>query len=175
MRNVCCGARAPRLGSPRPGLQDPDGELSPGHAADIVLIPARSLLEDLLEATPTDLLYAVVHRARGPMVSDVLVEGQLVASDGASTLVDEHELNYEVERARSFWQDRFDLPAGVGGVWFPPPAPEARRAPGAHAGEPRPTPRRASRRAPEKPSSHGATKSLDHPCTPCPHGLLCVP
>ena len=104
----------------------PIGELSPGHAADIVLIPARSLLDPLLEAPPTDLLYAVVHRARGPMVSDVLVEGQLVASDGASTLVDEHELNYEVERARSFWQYRFDLPADAGGVWFPPPPPEAR-------------------------------------------------
>lgn len=105
----------------------PVGELSPGHVADIVLIPARSLLEDpLLEASPKDLVHAVVHHARGPMVRDVLVEGQLVVSEGLSTVVDEHELAFEVERVRSFWRDRLDLPAGTGGVWFPSPPREDR-------------------------------------------------
>lgn len=134
-RGVSMAAAPSDLPSQASGI--PMGELSPGHAADIVLIPARSLSDNplsddpllaspLLEASPADLLGALVHHARGPMVRDVLVEGQLVVSDGASTLVDEHELNYEAEQARSFWQDRLDLPAGTGGVWFPPPAPEAR-------------------------------------------------
>lgn len=100
----------------------PMGELSAGHAADIVLIPAGPLLETQLD----DPVEAVVHHARGPMVRDVLVEGQLVVSEGLSTLVDEHELAFEAERVRSFWRDRLDLPAGSGGVWFPSPPPEDR-------------------------------------------------
>ena len=103
------------------------GELSPGHAADIVLIPARSLLEnDPLSDDPTSgiglsqALNAVVHRARSSMVRHVLVEGQLVVADGESTLVDEHQLNHEVGKAYYFLRDQLDLPAGPDGVWFLP-------------------------------------------------------
>ena len=93
------------------------GELSPGCAADIVLVPARSLLQ----APLLDPLYAVVHQTHGPMVRHVLVDGQLVVADGASTLVDEQELMVEAERACNYWLDQLDLPAGgPEGVWFPP-------------------------------------------------------
>ena len=96
------------------------GELSPGCAADIVLLPARSLLQ----APLLDPLHAVVHQSHGPMVRHVLVDGRLVVADGASTLVDEAELVVEAERACNFWLDQLDLPAGPQGVWFPPPPPE---------------------------------------------------
>ena len=95
------------------------GELSPGCAADIVLIPARSLLQ----APLLDPLHAVVHQTHGPMVRHVLVDGYLVVADGVSTLVDEQQLLVEAERACNFWLDQLDLPAGPGGVWFPPPPP----------------------------------------------------
>ena len=93
------------------------GELSPGCAADIVLVPARSLLQ----APLLDPLHAVVHQTHGPMVRHVLVDGQLVVADGVSTLVDEQDLMVEAERACNLWLDQLDLPAGPGGVWFPPP------------------------------------------------------
>ena len=96
------------------------GELSPGCAADIVLVPARSLLQ----APLLDPLHAVVHQTHGPMVRHVLVGGQLVVADGVSTVVDEDELVLDAERACNFWLDRLDLPSGPGGVWFPPPPPE---------------------------------------------------
>lgn len=96
------------------------GELSPGCAADIVLVPARSLLQ----APLLDPLHALVHQTHGPMVRHVLVDGRLVVADGASTLVDEQELVVEAERACNFWLDRLDLPDGPRGVWFPPPPPE---------------------------------------------------
>ncbi len=119
------------------------GELSPGHAADVVLIPARSLLQNdpppaagpppngpppngppADDATPdirlSRILHAVVHNGRGPMVRHVLVEGQLVVADGVSTLVDEHQLNHEVGQAYYSLLDQLDLPAGPDGVWFPP-------------------------------------------------------
>ena len=101
------------------------GELSPGCAADIVLIPARSLLH----APLLDPLHAVVHQTHGPMVRHVLVDGQLVVADGVSTLLDEDELMGQAERACNFWLDELDLPAGPAGVWFPPPAPEFSDAP----------------------------------------------
>ncbi|MXW98324.1 MAG: amidohydrolase family protein [Acidimicrobiaceae bacterium] len=94
------------------------GELSPGCAADIVLVPARSLLQ----APMLDPVHAVVHQTQGPMVRHVLVDGQLVVADGVSTLVDEQELMFEAERACNFWLDQLDLPTGPQGVWFPPPA-----------------------------------------------------
>ena len=120
------------------------GELSQGHAADIVLIPARSLLENdppPLENDPppngpppndppsngpppdiplSQFLHAVVRNGRGPMVRHVLVEGQLVVADGVSTLVDEHQLNHEVGEAYYSLFDQLDLPAGPDGVWFLP-------------------------------------------------------
>ena len=96
------------------------GELSPGCAADIVLIPARSLLQ----APLLDPLHAVVHQTQAPMVRHVLVDGQLVVADGVSTLVDEKELMIEAERACNYWLDQLDLPAGPHGVWFPPPPAE---------------------------------------------------
>jgi len=96
------------------------GELSPGCAADIVLVPARSLLQ----APLLDPLHAVVHQTHGPMVRHVLVDGQLVVADGASTLVDEAELMVEAERACNYWLDQLDLTAGPSEVWFPPPPPE---------------------------------------------------
>ena len=96
------------------------GDLSPGCAADIVLIPARSLLQ----APLLDPLHAVVHQTHGPMVRHVLVDGHLVVADGVSTLVDEQELMVEAERACNYWLDQLDLPAGPQGVWFPPPPPE---------------------------------------------------
>ena len=114
------------------------GELSPGHAADIVLIPARSLLENYpppaADPSPnspppndpppdirlSQVLHGVVHRARGSMVRHVLVEGQLVVADGESTLVDEHQLNHDVGRAYYSLLDQVDLPTGPDGVWFPP-------------------------------------------------------
>ena len=103
------------------------GELSPGHAADIVLIPARSLLDNHPRSDdPTSdiwlsqVLHGLVHRARGPMVRHVLVEGQLVVADGASTLVDEFELNYEVGRTYYSLIDQVDPPAGPDGAWFLP-------------------------------------------------------
>lgn len=93
------------------------GELSPGCAADIVLIPARSpLLAPLL-----DPLHAVVHQAQGPMVRHVLVEGRMVVADGSSTLVDEAELIVDAERACERWLERLDLPDGLAEVWSPPP------------------------------------------------------
>ncbi len=97
------------------------GELSPGCAADIVLVPARSLLQ----APLLDPLHAVVHQTHGPMVRHVLVDGRLVVADGASTLVDEQELVVEAERACDYWLGRLDLPAGPGRVWFPPPLPDS--------------------------------------------------
>ncbi len=93
------------------------GELSPGCAADIVLIPARSLLL----APLLDPLHAVVRQAHGPMVRHVLVGGRMVVADGSSTLVDEAELIVDAERACSRWLDRLDLPDGPDGVWSPPP------------------------------------------------------
>ena len=96
------------------------GELSTGWAADIVLVPARSLLQ----APLLDPLHAVVHQTHAPMVRHVLVDGHLVVADGVSTLVDEQELMIEAERACNYWLDQLDLPAGPGGVWFPPPPPE---------------------------------------------------
>ena len=95
------------------------GELAPGRAADIVLVPARSLLQ----APLLDPLHAVVHQTHGPMVRHVLVDGRLVVADGASTLVDEQELLIEAERACNFWLDHLDLPTGPASVWFPPPPP----------------------------------------------------
>ena len=96
------------------------GELSPGCAADIVLVPARSLLQ----APLLDPVHAVVHQTQGPMVRHVLVDGQLVVADGVSTLVDEQQLMVEAERACNFWLGQLDLPAGPQGVWFPPPPSE---------------------------------------------------
>ncbi len=96
------------------------GELAPGCAADIVLVPARSLLQ----APLLDPLHAVVHQTHAPMVRHVLVDGHLVVADGVSTLVDEQELMIEAERACNYWLDQLDLPAGPDGVWFPPPPPE---------------------------------------------------
>ena len=101
------------------------GELSPGCAADIVLVPARSLLQTPL----IDPLHAVVHQTHGPMVRHVLVDGRLVVADGASTLVDEQELIVEAERACNYWLDQLDLPAGPQGAWFPPPPPDFLGAP----------------------------------------------
>jgi cytosine/adenosine deaminase-related metal-dependent hydrolase len=97
------------------------GELSQGCAADIVLVPARSLLQ----APLLDPLHAVVHQTHAPMVRHVLVDGHLVVADGVSTLVDEQELMIEAERACNYWLDQLDLPAGPGGVWFPPPPPDS--------------------------------------------------
>ena len=97
------------------------GELSPGCAADIVLVPARSLLQ----APLLDPLHAVVHQTHGPMVRHVLVDGHLVVADGVSTLLDEQELMVEAERACDYWLDQLDLPAGPKGVWFPPPPRES--------------------------------------------------
>ncbi|MCY3650579.1 MAG: amidohydrolase family protein [Acidimicrobiaceae bacterium] len=101
------------------------GELSTGCAADIVLVPARSLLQ----APLLDPLHAVVHQTQGPMVRHVLVDGQLVVADGVSTLLDEKELMIEAERACNYWLDQLDLPAGPQGVWFPPPPPDFPDAP----------------------------------------------
>ncbi len=93
------------------------GELSEDCAADIVLIPARSLLL----APLLDPLHAVVHQAHGPMVRHVLVGGRMVVADGSSTLVDEAELVLDAERACNRWLDELDLPDGPVGVWCPPP------------------------------------------------------
>jgi len=74
-----------------------------------------------LEAPQADLLHALVHQARASVALDVLVEGQLVVSEGVSTLVDEFELMIDAEWARDLWRD---LPAGPGGEWFPPSPPQ---------------------------------------------------
>ena len=95
------------------------GELSPGCAADIVLVAARSLLQ----APLLDPVHAVVHQTHAPMVRHVLVDGQLVVADGSSTLVDEDELMVDAERACNHWLKQLGLPTGPGGVWFPPPPP----------------------------------------------------
>ncbi|MXW98510.1 MAG: amidohydrolase family protein, partial [Acidimicrobiaceae bacterium] len=118
-------APADTLTAATAGYRVPIGELSTGCAADIVLIPARSLLQ----APLLDPLHAVVHQTHGPMVRHVLVDGQLVVADGVSTLVDEKELLVEAERACNYWLDQLDLPAGPQGVWFPPPPPDFPDAP----------------------------------------------
>ena len=94
------------------------GELAPGRAADITLMPARSLLQ----APLVDPAHAVVHHTQAPMVRHVLVDGRLVVCDGASTLVDEAELLAEAEAACTAWLGRLGA-APVPAVEAGPAAP----------------------------------------------------
>ena len=97
--------------------RNPPGVLAPGRPADIAVMEARSLLQ----APLVDPRHAVVHQTQAPMVRHVLVDGRLVVSDGASTIVDEAELIAEAESACSRWLDRLGLPEAPAGAWFAPP------------------------------------------------------
>lgn len=68
-----------------PGVND---DFSPGSAADAVVVDTAGLhLQPL-----ADPLYAVVHKAQGSDVRDVIIDGRPVVRDGQSCLVDEREL-----------------------------------------------------------------------------------
>ncbi len=63
------------------------GELGVGRAADLVLLPWRSVSYPYLE-TGTPVVDAVVHRARAAAIDLVIVAGEVVVRDGRPTRVD---------------------------------------------------------------------------------------
>jgi len=63
------------------------GELAIGRAADLVLLPWRSVSHPYLEAG-TPVLDAVVHRARAAAIDLVVVAGEVVVREGHITRVD---------------------------------------------------------------------------------------
>jgi cytosine/adenosine deaminase-related metal-dependent hydrolase len=74
-------------GAATTGFADHIGRLEPGRAADLVLLPWKSLAAPHLdpETSPID---AVVHRARPAAVDTVMVAGEVVLRDGRFTRVD---------------------------------------------------------------------------------------
>ncbi len=76
-------------------LQDEIGSLEPGKRADIVLVDTRRP-----RLTPLYRVYShLVYEARGSDVTTVLVNGQVVVSDGQIMTVNEEEV---MERVRDF-------------------------------------------------------------------------
>src|SRR6266542_942395 len=74
-------------GAATTGFADRIGAIEPGKAADLVLLPWRSVAHPYLDAgtSPVD---AVVHRARAGAVDTVLVDGEVVLENGRFTRVD---------------------------------------------------------------------------------------
>jgi cytosine/adenosine deaminase-related metal-dependent hydrolase len=74
-------------GAATTGFADRIGMIAPGRAADLVLIPWRSIAHPYLDpdSTPLD---AVVHRARASAVDTVLVAGEVLLRRGRFTRVD---------------------------------------------------------------------------------------
>ncbi len=63
------------------------GVLSVGRAADLVLLPWRSVAHPYLEAG-TPVLDAILHRARAAAIDTVMVAGEVVLQDGRVTRID---------------------------------------------------------------------------------------
>src|SRR5262245_56627163 len=78
---------ATSAGAATTGFVDRIGLIEPGRAADLVLIPWRSIAYPYLDpdSTPVD---AVVHRARASAVDTVLVGGEVLLRHGRFTRVD---------------------------------------------------------------------------------------
>ena len=74
------------------------GELSVGRAADLVLMPWRSISHPYLEAG-TPVLDAVLYRARSAAIDLVLVDGEVVVRDGRVTRVDKSAVLEELAAA----------------------------------------------------------------------------
>jgi len=74
-------------GAATTGFGDRIGALEPGRAADLVLLPWRSLAAPYLDPA-TDPIDAVVHRARASAVDTVMVAGEVVLRSGRFTRVD---------------------------------------------------------------------------------------
>jgi len=74
-------------GAATTGFADRIGAIEPGKAADLVLLPWRSVAHPYLDSgtSPVD---AVVHRARAAAVDTVLVDGEVVLENGRFTRVD---------------------------------------------------------------------------------------
>jgi len=74
-------------GAATTGFADRIGLIERGRAADLVLIPWTSIAHPYLDPD-TDVVDAVVHRARAAAVDTVLVAGEVVLKDGRLTRVD---------------------------------------------------------------------------------------
>jgi cytosine/adenosine deaminase-related metal-dependent hydrolase len=74
------------------------GVLSPGRAADLVLLPWRHVAHPYL-ASGTPVLDAVVHRARASAIDTVLVDGEVVLRNGRITRVDKTAVLEELAAA----------------------------------------------------------------------------
>jgi cytosine/adenosine deaminase-related metal-dependent hydrolase len=98
------------------GLGGRVGVLSPGMAADIVLIEARSVLQ----APVIDPLHTLLYATHAGQIRHVLVDGKLVVRDGAATLVDEAALLEEAESVVAAYLRRIGVDRGL---WCSPSAP----------------------------------------------------
>jgi cytosine/adenosine deaminase-related metal-dependent hydrolase len=85
-------------GAATTGFGDRIGALEPGRAADLVLLPWKSLAAPYLdpETSPID---AVVHRARAAAIDTVMVAGEVVLKDGRFTRVDRAAVLEELSAA----------------------------------------------------------------------------
>jgi 5-methylthioadenosine/S-adenosylhomocysteine deaminase len=80
------------------GFADEIGVIERGKAADLVLLPWKSIAEPYLDAD-TAVVDAVVHRARASAVDTVVVAGEVVLKDGRLTRVDKAAVLEELAAA----------------------------------------------------------------------------
>ncbi len=74
------------------------GRLEPGRAADIVVIDWEQLARPYLDPD-TEIVSALVQRARTGMIRDVLIDGHYVLRDGRIATIDKEKLLGEIEAA----------------------------------------------------------------------------
>ena len=74
------------------------GRLEPGLAADIVVVDWEQLARPYLDPD-TDIVSALVQRAKTAMIRDVLIDGQPVMRDGKLVTIDKDALLSEIEVA----------------------------------------------------------------------------
>lgn len=96
---------ATRGGAAALGLADVTGAITPGRAADLVLVEGRSLTQ----AVMVDPAYALLYATHPGMIRYVMVDGTVVVEEGHSTLVDERALLEEAEEMAAHYLERIGV------------------------------------------------------------------